>query len=138
MTTRNWLGAVAVLGMIGCGGGTSGRSNAVETDWVVSAPHSIPAGATDCVEGAYALPNGGAIFFDITDTVGDAMYVSVVPDGSSCDGSAGQSVLYHQNWGGSDTRTTGSLPGGLYDLAVACDNFVEDCIFTVDTFGYLY
>ena len=140
MRTRMWLAAVAVLGMIGCGGGGGGggRPNAVETDWVLSADHSTPAGVAECIEGPYQIPSGAEIVFDVTDTVGDALYVSVVPHGASCDGSTGYGVKYHQTWGGSDTGYTGALSGGLYDLAVACDNIVDDCLYTIDTFGYLY
>jgi hypothetical protein len=138
MRTRMWLAAVTVLGLIGCGGGSGGHTGGGETDWVLNIPHSTPAGIAECIEGPYQLPGGTEIVFDITDTVGDALYVSAVPDGASCDGSTGYGRIYHQTWNGSDTGYTGSLPSGLYNLAVACDNFVDDCIYTVDTFGYLY
>ncbi|MFL5305888.1 MAG: hypothetical protein ACJ8F1_11785 [Polyangia bacterium] len=138
MRTRIWLAAVTVLGLIGCGGGTT-RTSGVETDWVINYAHSTPAGVAECIEGPYSIPSGAEIVFDINDTVGDAMYVSAVSNSSgSCDGSQGFGTIYHSDWAGTDTGYTGTLPGGLYNLAVACDNLVEDCIYTVVTFGYLY
>jgi hypothetical protein len=137
MRTRMLLAAVALFGMVGCGGGTTRRNNAIETDWVVNVGDSVPAGYSACVEGPYALPSGADIVFDVTDTVGDDMDVSVVRDGSSCDGSSGYGVAASSDWAGTLSRDTGSLPAGNYDLAVTCYNLIYDCTFTVTTFGYL-
>ena len=71
---------------------------------------------------------------------GDDMDVSVVPNTrASCDGLRRVTAAsIDSDWAGTDTGYTGTLPSGLYNLAVACDNLVEDCIYTVVTFGYLY
>jgi len=135
--TRMWLGAVTLLALVGCGGGGGGRAR-VETDWVQDYPHTLPAGYADCVEGPYSIPDGAEIVFDVTDTYQDAMDVSVVPAGAPCDGSTGYGVLSSANWAGTGSNTTQTLPAGDYSLAVNCNNLIDDCAFTVTTFGYLY
>ena len=135
---RTWLGAVALLSLIGCGGGGGRNNTRVETDWVVNVTDSLPAGYAACVEGPYTIPDGATIVFDVSDAYQDAMDVSVVPDGSSCDGTSGYGALSSSNWAGTGSSETQTLPAGNYDLAVNCNNFVSDCVFTVDTFGYLY
>ncbi len=42
------------------------------------------------------------------------------------------------NWAGTGSSSTQALPAGSYSLAMNCNNLVDDCVFTVDTFGYLY
>ncbi len=133
---RTWLAAAALFGLMGCGGGTTrtvaydcqftvetfGYVYGVETDWVGNVGDSIPAGTSACVEGPYANPDGGDIVFDITDTFGDDMDVSVVQNGASCDGSRGYGKVGSTSWAGTLSSDTGPLPAGLYSLAVSCYN----------------
>ena len=128
MRTWMWLAAVTALGMIGCGGGTTTRTGSydcqfsvdafgyvygVETDWVVNVTEPFPPGRSYCVEGPYSSPDGADIVFDITDTFGDDMDVSVVPNGASCDGSKGYGSIGSTSWAGSLSSDTGygHLPG---------------------------
>ena len=135
---RTWLAAVALPGLMGCGGGGGRHSTAVETDWVVNDSISLGAGYAACVEGPYAIPDGAVIFFDVTDAYQDAMDVSVVSASGVCDGTTGYAGLTSSAWAGTGPSDTNALPAGSYSLAVNCNNLVADCIFTVDKFGYLY
>jgi len=127
---RIWIGAVALVGLIGCGSGT------VQHIWVANAPQAVPAGVASCQEGPYQSPSGASIFYDIGDSYGDDMDVSIVAYGDHCDGSSGYAVSTSPSWAGRISPSTGSLPGGLYQLAITCYNLVDDCTPLLYSFGY--
>ena len=127
---RMWIGAVALFGLIGCGSGT------VQHLWVANVPESVPPGYSACVEGPYVSPSGASLFYDISDTLGDAMDVSIVPHGYPCDGYTGYAITTSPNWAGRASPGTGSLPGGAYDLAINCNNLVYNCEPFLYAFGY--
>ena len=83
---------------------------------------TVPAGVAQCVEGPYQIQDGDDIVFDITDTYGDDMDVSVVPNGAACDGSRGYGSIGSTSWAGTLSSETGPQAAGLYSLAVSCYN----------------
>jgi hypothetical protein len=108
----------------------------VQHIWVQNVSESVPPGVAACVEGPYVSPSGASIFYDITDTYGDNMDVSVVAEGYACDGSTGYAISSSTSWAGRSSRDTGSLPGGPYNLAITCYNLVDYCTPTLFQFGY--
>jgi hypothetical protein len=135
-----WLGAVAVLALVGCGGGGGPGRTLVETDWIYgNAPAvQIDPGYSDCVAYGAPVPAGAYVVFDISDNYGDNMDASVVAASAPCDGSSGAGRVVSTNWVGTLSGQTGALPAGTYDLAVTCYNAYYPCQLTVETFGYLY
>jgi hypothetical protein len=129
---RMWLGAVALLGLIGCGG-----SSTVQHIWVQGYSESVPPGIADCVEGPYPSPSGASVFYDISNTQFDDMDVFIVPYGSPCDGTSGSYALYSStSWNRRVSQSTDSLPGGSYSLAIACYNTDVYCTSFLYAFGY--
>jgi hypothetical protein len=126
---RMWIGAVALLGLIGCGG-------KVQHLWVANVPESVPPGIAACVEGPYISPSGASLFYDISNTQGDDMDVSIVADGTPCDGSYGFAVYSSLNWNFRVSPSTGSLQGGPYNLAITCYNTDVYCTSFLYAFGY--
>jgi hypothetical protein len=104
--------------------------------WVANMSESVPAGLGACVEGPFSNPSGASIFYDISDVLHDDMAVSIVPEGSPCDGSAGYLVWDSTDWMGRQSAMTGSLAGGRYSLAVTCYNVSADCEPFLYAFGY--
>ena len=127
---RMWIGAAALLGLVGCGSGT------VQHIWVANAPETVPAGSADCYEGPYVSPSGASLFYDITDTYGDYMDVSIVAYGDTCDGSSGYAITHSTDWAGRSSPGTGPVPGGSYQLAITCYNLVDPCTPYLYAFGY--
>jgi len=140
MMNRMWLGAVAVLALVGCGGGGGGGRALTEVDWIDgnAAPVSIDPGYSDCVQYGGSIPPGAQVFFDIYDALDDNMDASVVPANAACDGSTGYGLVASSSWNGTLSGRTGALASGTYDLAVTCYNVYYPCQLTVDRFGYLY
>ncbi len=129
---RMWLGAVLLVGLIGCGG-----SSRHEVDWAVNVPASVAVGSPDCVQYGAQIPDGAEVFFDITDVRYDDMDASVVSADAACDGSSGFGSIGSTSWYGTLSGNTGSLPAGTYDLAVSCYNSDGyPCQFTIASFGY--
>jgi hypothetical protein len=126
---RMWIGAVALLGLIGCGG-------KVQHIWVANYTESVPPGIAACVEGPYISPSGASLFYDISNTLGDDMDVSIVPDGSACDGSSGFALYSSTSWNFRVSPSTGPLPGGPYNLAITCYNTLDYCQSFLYAFGY--
>ncbi|HXJ21504.1 MAG TPA: hypothetical protein VMT03_14850 [Polyangia bacterium] len=127
---RMWIGVVALLGLIGCGGGK------VEHLWVANYEESVGPGIAACVEGPYVSPSGASVFYDISDTFGDDMDVSIVPAGYACDGSSGLALYSSSNWDFRVSPSTGSVPAGSYSLAITCYNVVDYCTPFLYAFGY--
>lgn len=138
---RTWLGAVAVLALVGCGGGGGGGPvrTPIENDWIQgnTTPVQINPGYSDCVAYGGSIPDGASVVFDIYDGYGDNMDASVVAASAPCDGSSGSGRVVSPSWTGTITGQTPALPAGTYDLAVTCYNAVLPCQLTVQTFGYL-
>jgi hypothetical protein len=137
---RMWLGAVAVLALVGCGGGGGGGRVLTEVDWVNgnAAPVSLDPGTSDCVQYGGSIPAGAQVVFDIYDDLGDNIDASVVAANAPCDGSSGAGLRSSTSLRGTLSGQTAPLAAGTYDLAVSCFNAYYPCQLTVDTFGYLY
>jgi hypothetical protein len=127
---RMWLGAVALLGLIGCGG-------RVQHIWDSPGPLDVYPGPT-CVSGPYFNPSGGAVFWDVAGAVGDDMDVQVMPDGYGCDASSNAGYAYYSNtyWsGGIVSSPAVGAPAGDYNLAIYCYNS-DFCSPYIHSFGY--
>src|SRR6185312_1758502 len=111
MMNRMWLGAVAVLALVGCGGGGGGGRALTEVDWIDgnAAPVSIDPGYSDCVQYGGSIPPGAQVFFDIYDALDDNMDASVVPAIAACDGSTGYGLVASWSWNGTLSGRTGAL-----------------------------
>jgi hypothetical protein len=128
------------MGAAGSGGaagqaGSGGIGIVPQHVWVANLPLSVPAGTAACIEGPYSIPGGGSIVYDISDS-GDNMDVSVVSDGSACDGSTGFAVTSSTAWSGLQSVQANTLNVGLYDLAITCYNLTADCTPYLNAFGY--
>ena len=128
---RMWLGAVALLGLIGCGGG------AVQHIWDSPGPLTVVYGPT-CVSGPYFNPAGGAVFWDVSAAPGDDMDVQVMPESEGCNASSNYGYAFYANtsWsGGIVSSPAVPAPANYYNLAVFCYNS-DYCSPTVHSFGY--
>jgi hypothetical protein len=130
---RTWIGAVALLGLIGCGG-SGGR---VQHIWESPGPGTVYYGPT-CVTASHYNPPGGAVFWDVSAAVGDNMDVQVMPESYGCDASSpvGYAAYSQPYWPASIVSAPAvPAPSGYYRLAVFCYNS-DYCSPNIHTFGY--
>lgn len=119
-------------GMIGCG--SSGGST---THLLNQQSLTIPAGKALAV-GPYTVPDGATITYQITDTptgIGsDSMTVGIATDATAQ--ATNPTLFAAQSNVSSISGTTPTLSAGAYDLYVACQNTIDNCIFDETVTGY--
>lgn len=123
---RVWmLGCGLALGVMACGSGGA-TVHAITTNQ----SESTPAG-TQLAIGPFSLPSGAVVDYSIVDTptgIGnDSMDVGVAVDATAA--SSAPTVYGAQTGVSSTSGRTQPLPADTYDLLIACNNIVDDCIF---------
>lgn len=122
------------VGLVGCGSSGSGPGGGY-----TPTVHSLDSGSGQVAAGEalaigpWSLPSGATVTYTITDTptgIGnDTMDFVVVSDAMV---QAGVTTLagygLRQNVS-STSATTTPLPADVYDLAVICNNIIDDCLF---------
>jgi hypothetical protein len=124
----------AVLGTIGCGSG--GTTTGTMTMPTVLLSNNEEGGVMGCwTEGPYKIPDGASMTYDIVDA-NDNMKVGIANFLDGCDLTNGLAVTNNTNWAGEVTKSTGSLPGGSYDLVFICYDVSYFCSPTVYSLSY--
>ncbi|HLW79888.1 MAG TPA: hypothetical protein VKU44_09855 [Terriglobia bacterium] len=125
-----------VLGILGCGGSSSGGNTyplpgATQIDIpaggciiVNAAPQSLPPSTV-----AYSLDDGGG-------TYADSYEVGVVPSSYTCQFPTADAFIDDVFIG--SASDVGSVPSGIYDLDIICQNASADCLINSVTWSATY
>ena len=133
---RMWTAIVSIVVVIGCGG-CSSSTQPPTTHLIDQQSLTIPAGQALAV-GPFTVPDGATVTYQITDTptgIGsDSMTVGIATEATAQ--ATNPTLFAAQSKVSSVTGTTPSLSAGEYDLYVACQNAIDNCIFDETVTGY--
>jgi hypothetical protein len=119
---------IAALGMatvlMGCG-----VNAGVEHSLVYNVTEAVAAGTCVPVEGPYAIPSGASLDYTVVDVDGtDHMDIGMIDDARGCAFNSGYGVYLDA---ASLRAGADNVPAGNYDFVVGCNNFFNDCVFSL-------